>query len=109
MSDRTEIANAVNAVEGINVYPGFRESTKVGDGWITLGRMTPQEFGYVKDWKVTIVIPNQVSGAEEWMDANLETIADALKRQLEVTAITPTAITLNETGTIYVVVIQGVR
>lgn len=108
MSDRDDIAAALNAVEGINVYPGFRESTKVGNGWITLAKMTPQEFGYIKDWKVTIVIPNQITAAEEWMDGYLEVLAEAVKRQLEVTQILPTQISVSGT-TVYAVVIQGVR
>lgn len=110
MSDREDIAAALSAVEGISVTPGFRESTKVGDGWITLGKMTPQDFGYIKEWRVTIVIPNERTAAEVWMDANLEVIADAVKRQLEVTQVTPAEIPLKETGTtVYAIVIQGVR
>lgn len=109
MSDREDIAAAANAVAGINVYPGFRESTKIGDGWMKLIGMTPQTFGYIREWMVVIVIPNQVTGAEEWMDTNLEAIADALSRQLEITKITPTAVPLSESGTVYAVAIQGVR
>lgn len=110
MSDRQEIADAFNTVEGINVYPGFRESTKVGDGWMTLRLLEPTDFGFTQTWAVAIVIPQQEVAAEKWMDANLVSIVRAVRRQLDVSQIQPAEMQVQATGgSIRVIVVTGTR
>lgn len=112
MSARQDIANALNTVAGINVYPGFRESTKIGDGWIDLMAMQPaDDFGYINTWHITIVMPQQINAEEVWLDNNLEALAEAVKRELflQRMSLVNKPLDVNAGAAIRAVVIQGTR
>lgn len=112
MSAREDIAAAASTVDGINVSPTIRESTKVGDGWLRLNKMTRADngYGFINTWDIFIVVPQDNASAETWLDENAGLLEDALHRELYVTTITPTSISLETSGTsVWAVHISGTR
>lgn len=107
---REEIAQAASLVDGVNVKPYFRQTTKSGDGWVSLQRSDRDEsgFGWMDRWAVTIVLPQDVRSAEDWMDDHLDPLANALKDYLIVTAFVPSTLRM-DSGEVNGLVIEGTR
>jgi hypothetical protein len=106
---RNLIANAVSTVDGVNVTPYFRQTTKAGEGMVRLDvqRRDDARF-YLDTWQVLVVLPQDIAAAEKWLDANLVALREAAREQLVVLSITPQDLLL-DTGKVPVVVIEGVR
>lgn len=107
---REELADAASQVDGVNVRPYFKQSTKPGDGWVSLQRTDRSDdgFGWMDRWAVTIVLSQTVKTAEEWMDDHLEQLAEALRDYLIVTAFIPSTLRM-DSGEVPALVIEGTR
>jgi hypothetical protein len=107
---RQEIADAANTIEGIKATPYFRQTTRPGDAYVRLDRWVRDDtgFGYMATWALCVLLPQDLTAAEEWLETNLETVVTAIEEVLIVTAATPSRLAL-DTGTIPVVMIEGTR
>ena len=107
---RAEIAGAASLVAGVHVKPYYRQTTKPGDGWVSLQRSDRDEsgFGFMDRWAVTLVLPQDVKAAEDWMDSHIEQLAEALKDYLIVTAFVPAALRM-DSGEVNGLVVEGTR
>lgn len=110
MSARADIAAAASTVTGVNVAPYYRQTTKVGDGWVGLQRLDRDDsgFGFMESWAVMVVLSQDIKAAEEWIEAHADALADALAAELIVTALIPERLVL-DTGTIPGLTVEGVR
>ena len=86
MSARADLAAAASTVAGIKVDPYYRQTTKVGDGWIDDGPITPDDagFGWLMTWRIRVVTPQDNAGSQKYLEAKGQALVDALKRQLTV-------------------------
>ena len=113
MSDavRTAIADAASTVSGVNVTPYFRQTTRAGDGMVRLDHATRDAngFGYVDTWHVLVLLPSDIAQAEQWLEANLNDLADAVGTELLISTITPSELVLDNGVTVPAVVIEGHR
>lgn len=106
---RNLIANAVSAVDGVNVSPYFRQTTKAGEGMVRLDRQARDDSRfYLNTWQVLIILPQDIAAAEKYLDAKTVPLREAAREQLTVLSITPQELVL-DTGKVPVVVIEGVR
>ena len=107
---RAEIAGAASQVDGVKVGAYFRQTTKSGDGWVSLVRSDRDEsgFGWMDRWAVTIVLPQATKAAEDWMDAHIEPLAAALSDFLIVTAFIPSTLRM-DSGDVNALVVEGTR
>lgn len=111
MSARSEIAAAASAVTGVNVSPYYRQGLKTGDGFVSLVSRTRGDngFGYVDTWGVFVAIPQDVKAAEEWLEANLTPLMDALDAEIVVQTASPDTFTLRDGVATNAVNITGTR
>lgn len=108
--DRTEIAAAINTVDGINCWPYYRQTARSGDAVVSWAGSTRSEngFGFMNRWQVMVILPQDHAAAERTMSDNLDHWVDALAPVLIVTSIEPAQLTL-DAGMIPAVVIEGAR
>lgn len=108
--DREAIAAAANTVEGVNVSPHYRQSTKSGDGFVALGRgdRSSNGIGFMNKWEVFVALPQDLETAEKRLDVLLNPLVTALSTELVVTGFYPTDLTLGS-GSLPCVVIEGSR
>lgn len=110
MGTRNELAAVASAVEGLNVTPYMRQSTRPGDGWVSLQRSDRDDsgFGFMDRWAVTVVLPQDLVAAEKWIDTNADALANALAKEMVVTAMVPATLVL-DLGNVPGLVIEGSR
>lgn len=110
MSDRQEIADAVNTITGLNCTPYFRQTTKPGEAMVRLSSMerTSNGFGMLKTWQVWIVLPQSNEAAEKWIDDNHDSIYAALKRVLPLTNVLPSELVIGS-ATTNGIIYEGIR
>lgn len=113
MSDveiREAIAAAANTVEGVNVSPWYRQSTKPGDGFVALARSERDEsrFGFINKWEVLVALPSNLRDAERKFADLMDPLLAALKTELIVTAFYPSNLAFG-TDSVPCVVIEGSR
>lgn len=109
MSAREAIAAAASTVEGVNVVPRFRASTRPGDGCVRLDRVTyPNTLGGYVTWQVLITLAQDVVTAETWLDAHLDELVDALGDEMTVSTVEPRELVI-DTGRVPCVVVTGTR
>lgn len=80
VNDRTEIAAALDTVDGVRGYKYRPMVPREGDAWPTLPTYDlEQGLVWRPTWTVTVVLPSDEQAASEWMDAKFEAIALALR------------------------------
>lgn len=109
-SARNEIATAVSSVEGVSCTPYFRQNSRTGDASVKLARLDPASngFGMVAVFQVWIALPQDLTAAEKWIDDHHAAIADALRREWVLTAVTPAEFVIG-TSSINGVIYEGTR
>jgi len=107
---RQALAAAASTVDGVDVSPWFRQTTKPGAGMVRLERWTRSEngFGGVNTWQVWVTLPQDLATAEKWIDEHVSELVEALSPQMVVTSVTPQQLAL-DTGSVPIVVIEGSR
>lgn len=111
MTTRADIAAAATLVAGVNVSPYFRQNLKAGDGFVTFVSRARGDngFGFVDTWGVFVAIPQDVKAAEEWLDANLDTLLAELDVEILVQTVAPDTFTLPGGASVNAVSITGTR
>lgn len=97
MTSRADIATAASSVTGVSVTPYYRQSTKPGDGFVSLIGLDPDAagIGYMERWAVTVVLSQDIPTAEKWIESNVDSLLAALEQQLVVTAVVPTTLSFD--------------
>lgn len=109
MSVREDIAAAASAVEGVDVSPYFRQTTRIGQGLVRLDRTDyPNPLGGIDTWQVVIFLPSDLTAAEKWLESKRGALRDQLGAVMIVRRITPGQLAL-DSGTVPVVFIEGQR
>lgn len=110
MGTRQDIATAANTVAGINVSAFYRQTSKVGDGWVALVGLDRDDtgFGFMERWEVQVVLHQDIATAQAWIEANTDALITALAPQLVITGLVPSTLAL-ETGAVPGLVIEGAR
>lgn len=113
MSDvqaREAIAAAANTVEGVNISPWYRQSTKAGDGFVSLSRSERDSsgFGFMNKWEVLVALPQDLRDAEKRFAALVDGLVEAVAAEIVVTAFYPSNLSL-DTALVPCFVIEGSR
>lgn len=101
MAARDDIAAAASTVEGINCTPFYRQSTKSGDAHVRRGpdNRDASGFGFMTTWQVWVVLSQDLTSTEKWIDANGAALTAALRREMTVLSLTPTELLIGATTT----------
>lgn len=107
---RQKLADAASRVDGVNVTPYFRQTTKPGQGMVRLDRMTRSAngFGFMNTWQIIILLPADIAAAERWLENNTSDLVHEIEQELILLSVTPQQLAL-DSGTIPVVIIEGNR
>lgn len=110
MSARTDIADALSTIEGINCSLYYRNSTKNGDAHLRLATKTVDDtgLGFIDRWEIVIPINQNVAQTEQWIEEHAAEIIEALSPEMIITAITPREIAF-ESAVVNGVIIEGAR
>lgn len=77
---RTEIADLLSAVEGVNGYAYRPTTPRPGDAWPILPSLNLQDgLVWRPEWSVVVFLPQDERAAAQWLDTNFESIANALR------------------------------
>lgn len=88
MSAREALATAANTVEGITAHPYVSNDTKPGTAFVRLDRIDyPNRFGGVAFWNVILILPQEQRTAEQYLEANLPALRDALGAEMTLTTV----------------------
>ena len=80
VNDRTEIAAALETVDGVKGYDYRPRAPKTGDAWPTLPTLDLQAgLVWRPTWTVHVVLPSDERAAAKWMDAHFLAIVTALR------------------------------
>lgn len=110
MSAREEIAAAVNAIDGVEVFPTYRAVTSPGQGFVTWLRTEyPNAFGGEDYWGVLIAVSQDVAVAEAWIAENKAALVKALRPALVVTQCRPEIVAITDNPSQKVLTIEGHR
>jgi hypothetical protein len=115
---KTEIAAAITAGVPASVVrcgTKYRQTTRPGDAWPRLAarNRAANGFGYLDTWEVVVVLPQDLGAAEEWLDAHLDELLEALNvarvfvRGVETA--TPTELILGAGNPINGLILTGLR
>lgn len=69
----------------------------------------PNSLGGVCYWQVLIVLPQDVSQAEKWLETKADALVDAIGDEITVDTLTPQELVLDNGTKLPVVVIAGTR
>lgn len=110
MSVRSELADAANDVEGVNVKPYYRQSTKPGDGWVSLASYDRDDtgFSFMDTWEVRIILHSDLRTAEEWVEDHGDSLIGALSPHLIIMSLALVTF-VADAGNIPGLLITGVR
>lgn len=87
---RQALADAANAVAEFNCSPYFRAATKPGSAHVRLDRIEyPNRFGGICYWQVVVILPQDMTSAEKYIDEHIPALRSALADELVVTSVTP--------------------
>lgn len=112
MSVREEIAAAASLIEGVNVTPYYRQSLKPGDGFVRLGQRgrDGSGIGFIDTWELWLAVSQDIPGAEQWLEANLDDLLVSLGSAMYVTTVTPTELVIGTGGaTVPGLIVAGTR
>ncbi|MGL5851632.1 MAG: hypothetical protein ACRCZD_12710 [Phycicoccus sp.] len=95
----------------VNVLPSYQQTTRPGAGFVHLGqaRRSDDRWGVIREWRVVIVLDQNVHTASEWIEANLDTLISACRAVGEwMTAdFTPINLAGAETNAVVLTVIEA--
>lgn len=95
---RQEIADALDTVPGVRGFRVRPSAASTGDGWPQWGgarRPDSARGMFTQVWRALIRVPGDEVAADEWVDAHIDDLADALRSVGYMTECTP----VNLTGT----------
>lgn len=107
---RQVIADAASTVEGVEIHPYFRQTTKVGTGMVRMDRQTRASngFGFVTTWQLLVILPQDIAAAEKYLEEKLPALMEAVGEQMVIQTVAPQELVL-ENGRLPCVVIEGAR
>lgn len=110
MTTREDIAAAASTVDGVNITPDYRQTLKVGEGFVKWnGRVVDDSgLGWIDTWQVWLSVPQDRAGGEKWLTEHLDALLDALDAELVVTAALAADLVLGSTST-NGLIIEGMR
>lgn len=108
---RQAISDAANTVPEVSCTPHTRVTTRTGDAMVRLGRMNRSSngFGFVNTWQVLVILPQDLTAAEKYLDTLIPSLIPAVSEELVITSITPQELVLETGTTIPCCVIEGSR
>jgi hypothetical protein len=110
MSTRADLATAAGTVEGITAHAYVSTDTEPGTVWVRLERIDyPNPFGGVAHWNVVLVLPQNLTDAEYYLEDTLPALKAALDPHLVITSVTPQRIDLPGVGILPCAFINGHR
>lgn len=110
MSARTAVAAAASTVEGITCQPYYAQDTGLGAAFVRLERIDyPNRSGGVAHWNVVVVLDQDLSTAEKYLEQKLPLLLEALRPELAVTSAVPQRMEFPGAGVLPCVFINGHR
>ncbi|GAB3663483.1 hypothetical protein GCM10027596_26710 [Nocardioides korecus] len=110
MSVRDELAAAASTVDGVTATPFYRQTTEAGSAFIRLDRIDyPDRFGGVRTWNVVVVLPQDLAEAEQYLEAKLPGLLEALEPHMTVREVVPQRLSITDVGALPCVFINGSR
>ena len=112
MTARDEIAAAASTVDGVECAAFYQAATEPGAAWVerTSTQYTQNlhpSYGAKAYWRVTVVMPDDVVAAEEWIEANQQTLVEAIHEAMTVQSATPQTISQTDSPSLKVLTIDG--
>lgn len=109
-SFRKQLTSSINQIAGYKVTEYYRQSAKAGDGFLSLGRLEPDEsgFGFMAHWQIVIALGSDIAGAETRLENDLDKLLAAIDPHLEVTLVQPSQL-IFDNQTVSALVIEGAR
>lgn len=87
---RQPIADALSEVPGVTGYAYRPRAAGVGDAWMKwLGATRVSLGAYEVSWQVTVLVPLDESGQEEWIEQHFDDLIEALAPVLCVDTVEP--------------------
>jgi hypothetical protein len=110
MSTRTDIAAAASTIDGVNVTADYRQTLKVGEGFVRWsGRVIDDSrLGWIDTWQVWVGVPQDRAAGEAWVSEHLDALVAALDVELVVTAALAADLVIGTTKT-NGLIIEGTR
>lgn len=111
MSARDDIAAAMTATGLVNVQPFYRQSLKAFDGFVKWSGQVPgsNRLGHMDTWQVWLALPQDVATAEQWIEANLSALRNALHTEVIVTSINPAELIVGDGASVNGLIFEGSR
>ncbi len=107
---RRDLADAASSVPGIACHPYYVATTSTGHAFVRLERIDyPNKFGGVRLWNVVVLLPQDPSKAEVWLEEYLPPLREALTPHLDVTSVVPQQLNITGVGVLPCVFINGNR
>lgn len=107
---REALVEAANSVDGINVSPYYRQTTKVFTGFVTYQRSTRDAsgLGFMDSWSVVIVLPQDAVAAEKAIEEKFDALNAALKKELVIQTVQPITLVFDQ-AQVNALSVEGVR
>lgn len=111
MSARQAIADAASTLDVIDVTPTYRQSTKVGTGFVRLAQvvLAENELDYIGTFDVHIHAPQDLAEAEKWIATHEAAIVTALSTAMHVQSWEPQSVVYPDATNLNDLVITGTR
>lgn len=108
---RKALADAASTVDGITCHPYFVQSIKTGQAVVRLDRINypPDRFGGVVRWNVVVMLPQDQTQAEKYIEKHLDALVDALDGQWQIAEAQPQQLNIPGVGVVPVLIIAGHR
>lgn len=93
-STRTALEGALDAATGVQFYERPPSTPRTGDAFGFWSGAIPPDRGayalsFAHEWQVHIVVPADPVAADEWVEAHLEDVVDAVADVLAISSIQP--------------------
>lgn len=97
MSVRVDLAEAASALEGVVVYPYFRQTTAPGSGFVRVESIDRDDsgFGFMVTWQVAVVLPQDLANADRWVEERVVDLIAALEPEGAVMGAQPVQLNLD--------------
>ena len=108
MTTRQELAEALTGIDGYHISAYYRQTTKPGDGFITITDLTRDTsgIGWMETWQIIIILGQDLNAAERRFENDIDTLVDTTSTILHVANVTLATLTL-DTHTLSAVIIDG--
>ena len=110
MSTRTDLAAAASTVEGLTASPYFTGDVEKGTVYVRLERVDyPSHVEAVAFWNVVLMLPQDLAEAEQFLEAKLPALREALAEHMAVTSARPQRLEIPGVGVLPGVFVNGHR